>query len=129
MAHSTLKTIGQLAREFGLSRSTLLYYDRKNLLSPSARSESNYRLYSQKDVERLKMILTYRSGGLSLEEIMKLLTSRKGTSASILASRLQSLNTDIAQATAGHCADFGTASALEKCAYHGQGAVGKPARG
>jgi hypothetical protein len=39
-------TIGRLAERFGLSRSTLLYYDSIELLSPSARSDANYRLYS-----------------------------------------------------------------------------------
>lgn len=38
--------ISQLAQQFGLSRSTLLYYDRIGLLSPSARSEAGYRQYS-----------------------------------------------------------------------------------
>jgi len=35
----------QLAGRFGLSRSTLLYYDSIGLLSPSERTASNYRLY------------------------------------------------------------------------------------
>ena len=90
-----LLTVGQLAREFGLSRSTLLYYDRKKLLSPSSRSAANYRLYNNRDVERLELILTYRGVGLSLNEIASLLVSPKGRSASILASRLQGLNADI----------------------------------
>ena len=66
-----------------------------NVQSPSSRSAANSRLYNSKDVERLQMILTYRGVGLSLEEIANLLTSRKGRSASILASRLQALNSDI----------------------------------
>ena len=90
-----LLTVGQLAREYGLSRSTLLYYDRKKLLSPSSRSAANYRLYNSEDEERLQLILTYRGVGLSLDEIASLLSARKGRSASILASRLQGLNTDI----------------------------------
>lgn len=44
--------IGELAALGGLSRSTLLYYDRIGLLSPSGRSEANYRLYSAEDRER-----------------------------------------------------------------------------
>ncbi len=40
-------TIGRLARRFGLSRSTLLYYDSIGLLSPSTRSAKDYRLYLQ----------------------------------------------------------------------------------
>ena len=33
-------TIGRLARQHGLSRSTLLYYDRIDLLHPSGRSSA-----------------------------------------------------------------------------------------
>jgi len=36
--------ITELARKHGLSRSTLLYYDRIGLLTPSGRSEAGYRL-------------------------------------------------------------------------------------
>ena len=50
-------TISQLARRFGLSRSTLLYYDSIGLLSPSARSDANYRLYSRNDIERMERVI------------------------------------------------------------------------
>ena len=42
---------GELAKSAGLSRSTLLYYDRLGLLRPVGRSESNYRLYSATDAD------------------------------------------------------------------------------
>ena len=46
-------TVGHLARSFGLSRSTLLYYDSIGLCKPSGRSAANYRTYTEKDRERL----------------------------------------------------------------------------
>ena len=39
-------SISKLARACGLSRSTLLYYDRLGLLPPSGRTGSGYRCYS-----------------------------------------------------------------------------------
>jgi DNA-binding transcriptional MerR regulator len=95
MSKSKLKSIGQLGKQFSISRSTLIYYDKKGLLKPSARSEANYRLYTNDDVEKLKLILIYRSGGLSLEEIAGLLNSKSGKSTSILTNRLQLLNQEI----------------------------------
>ena len=83
MGKSNLLTIGQLAAQSGLSRSTLIYYDRKGLLSPSGRSETNYRLYSNKDLEKLNLILTHRNGGLSLKEIAAILDSRSVKSTAI----------------------------------------------
>ena len=47
-------TVGQLVKAFKLSRSTLLYYDKINLLTPSGEwTEANYRLYTQDDFDRM----------------------------------------------------------------------------
>jgi len=59
--------ITTLAKASGLSRSTLLYYDRIGLLCPSGRSAAGYRLYSARDKERLALICSYRQAGLALE--------------------------------------------------------------
>lgn len=87
-------TISQLARRFGLSRSTLLYYDSIGLLSPSLRSRANYRLYSQADVERMELIDLYRQAGLALKDIARVLGSDQGA-AGILGERLRSLGEEI----------------------------------
>jgi DNA-binding transcriptional MerR regulator len=69
--------ISRLAREFGLSRSTLLYYDRIGLLRPSGRTGSGHRVYSRDDRIRLDTICMYRRAGLTIKDIGALL-SRKG---------------------------------------------------
>ena len=92
-------TIGQLAKKYGLSRSTLLYYDSIGLLSPSGRSESNYRLYSRQDLERMERIRLFRSAGLPLEAIGTLLDkSGSGQGSGLdrtLEQRLQVINGEI----------------------------------
>ena len=90
-----MKTITHLAREFGLSRSTLLYYHRLNLLSPSGRSTSNYRLYTEADRDRLRRICSLRETGVSLTEIKQILDTPDTTPKQILASRLDSINSEI----------------------------------
>lgn len=62
-------TIGQLSKAFGLSRSTLLYYDKIGLLMPSARTSAGYRSYSEEDRKRLEQICLYRETGISLEDM------------------------------------------------------------
>ena len=64
-------SISALAREQGLSRSTLLYYDRIGLLRPQSRSEANYRYYGeeQRQRQRLRQIGALRAAGMTLEEI------------------------------------------------------------
>jgi MerR family transcriptional regulator, thiopeptide resistance regulator len=89
-------TIGILAKQSGLSRSALLYYDRLGLLRSRRRSQSNYRIYTAADAERLRQVLVYRRMGVPLEEIKTLLedTGRNRT-AEILQRRLQVLGRDI----------------------------------
>jgi DNA-binding transcriptional MerR regulator len=88
-------TVSQLARRFGLSRSTLLYYDSIGLLSPSARSEANYRLYSPKDVQRMELIDLYRKTGLPLADVARVVSADHGELAAVLESRLRALNGEI----------------------------------
>ena len=66
-------TISRLAKKHGLSRSTLLYYDRIGLLRPAGRVEGGYRRYAPADDERLRAICLYRRTGLSLNQIRSLL--------------------------------------------------------
>lgn len=88
-------TVGRLAKKFGLSRSTLLYYDSLGLLIPSSRTEGRYRLYSNEDAKRLEQICLYRKAGLPLEDIRRVLDSPESSLASTLEKRLDELNEDI----------------------------------
>jgi DNA-binding transcriptional MerR regulator len=93
-----MKTISALARSSGLSRSTLLYYDRLGLLKPSERSGKGYRLYTTAEAARLEQICVYRQIGIPLGEISKLL-EKPGKSASleILRRRLRNLDLEIVE--------------------------------
>lgn len=88
-------TISQLAKRFGLSRSTLLYYDSIGLLSPSARSPANYRLYSDADVQRMELIDLYRQAGLPLADIARVLSSDGSDLTKALKARLQALHREM----------------------------------
>jgi len=66
-------TISVLARKHGLSRSTLLYYDRIGLLQAGGRLAHGYRHYTAADDARLRQICLYRRTGLPLAEIRRLL--------------------------------------------------------
>ncbi len=90
-------TIGQLAKRFGLSRSTLLYYDRIGLLPASTRSASGYRLYTQQAVQRMTHIQTWRDAGLPLETIRSLLASGTEAPVAVLERHLQALNSEISR--------------------------------
>ena len=50
---------------------TLRYYDNVGLLSPSARTDTGYRLYTEQDLHHLQHILALKFLGFSLEEIKR----------------------------------------------------------
>lgn len=70
--------IGELAREAGVSRDTLRFYEREGLLSPEGRSEGGYRLYGEGAFQRLHFIKQAQALGLSLEEIRVVLEAMQG---------------------------------------------------
>lgn len=88
-------TIGQVAKKYGLSRSTLIYYDNIGILTPSGRSESNYRLYSDNDLKKMDRMMLFRSAGLSLDSIPSLLDKKGDDLNSSLEHRLSSINNEI----------------------------------
>jgi DNA-binding transcriptional MerR regulator len=88
-------TVTKLARRFGLSRSTLLYYESIGLLEPEGRTGGNYRAYGDKHLERLRQICEYRAAGLTLDDIRTLLRRPDNDAASVLKRRLAALNDEI----------------------------------
>jgi len=90
-------TISNLAKRFGLSRSTLLYYDSKKLLSPSGHEKGDYRIYGEDEVKRLEKICMYRNAGLSLKAIKKILDIPDTNFTTILSSRFEELNREMSK--------------------------------
>ncbi|RRV09316.1 Cd(II)/Pb(II)-responsive transcriptional regulator [Pseudomonas sp. v388] len=68
--------IGELARLTDAQVETIRYYEREGLLPAPARTEGNYRTYTQAHVERLSFIRNCRSLDMTLEEIRSLLHLR-----------------------------------------------------
>ena len=77
--------IGELAKQSGLSAHTLRFYEKQGLISPSTRSESNYRIYNQNDLSTAKFIKRSRDMGFSLEEVEVFLSIRADKPAHICA--------------------------------------------
>ncbi len=88
-------SISRLARQFGLSRSTLLYYDRIGLLTPSLRDGNNYRVYSEADRARMAKIDLYRTTGLPLDTIRQLLDQEPDQLQQLLEQRLDAIGQEM----------------------------------
>ena len=68
-----LYTVGEVAERFSLTVRTLRHWEAQGLLAPTARSWSNYRLYSREDCVRVQRIVIYRATGMKLMDIKALL--------------------------------------------------------
>ena len=66
-------TIGRLAKQVGVGIETVRFYERQGLIEPPPRTDSNYRVYPQAEVERLKFIKRAKDLGFTLKEIKELL--------------------------------------------------------
>ncbi|VWC57318.1 MerR family transcriptional regulator [Burkholderia lata] len=86
--------ISELATKAGLSRSTLLYYEKMGLIS-STRQANGYRMYSDQDLQQLRLLQQLQAGGLTLKECQACLDTR--VDRSLLLERLQSLEQEIAE--------------------------------
>jgi len=88
-------SVGKVSKMFGISRTTLLYYDKIGLLSPTERSASGYRLYSQSDITRLKQIFILKNAGMPLNQISNLIANEEQVVFGKLMKRLGEFNLEI----------------------------------
>lgn len=69
-----LYTTGEIAKLCGVSVRTVQYYDTRGILIPSSLTEGGRRLYTEKDVKRMRVICFLRELGLSINSIGDLLS-------------------------------------------------------
>lgn len=68
-------TISEMASIFGVSRQTLIYYDKIGLFAPAEVNEKGYRFYSPTQIPLMRLICMLRDLGVDLDEIMRLTSS------------------------------------------------------
>ena len=69
---SNLYTTGEMAKLCGVTVRTVQYYDTRSILVPSELSEGGRRLYSEEDLQKLKIICFLRGIDLPIDSIGKL---------------------------------------------------------
>ena len=68
--------IGEAAEAVGLSLRTIRYYDEAGLVPPSGRSSGGFRLYTDADIDRLRLVKHMKPLDLTIEEMRDLLITR-----------------------------------------------------
>ncbi len=84
----TVQKLGKLA---DVSTRTLRYYDEIGILKPARINSSGYRIYGEKQVDRLQQILFYRELGVSLDSIKEIVTATSFNGANALIQHREKL--------------------------------------
>ena len=69
-------TVGKVAKRAGVNLQTVLYYERRGLLTPDGRTDAGYRLYSSDAARKILFVKNAQSLGFTLNEIAGLLRLR-----------------------------------------------------
>lgn len=80
-------TIGEMAREFGVTLRTLRFYEDRNLIRP--RRAGNARYYGGPDRVRLEMVLKGKQLGFTLAEISELIGAEDSSAKTDFEERLR----------------------------------------
>lgn len=91
-----MKQIKEVCVLSGLSKRTLQFYDERFLLNVG-RTKENYRIYDEKDIDKLWLILVYKEMGFSLSDICELLESSEEAIRSIMANKLIEIEVEISE--------------------------------
>lgn len=85
--------IGEVAARTGLSLRTIRHYEETGLVTPSARSQGGFRLYTEADVARLMVVRRMKPLGFTLDQMRDLLdaTDRLDATGTLPASEREAL--------------------------------------
>jgi MerR family copper efflux transcriptional regulator len=75
-AQERMLQIGEVAELVGLSLRTIRHYDELGVVRPSGRSAGGFRLYTDADVHRLRLVKNMKPLDFSLEEMRLLVEAR-----------------------------------------------------
>ncbi|HEX5695039.1 MAG TPA: MerR family transcriptional regulator [Acidimicrobiia bacterium] len=112
--------IGAVAERLDLSLRTIRYYEEIGLVSPSGRTEGGFRLYTESDIERLRLVKVLKPIGMSLEAMSELLecadrlASGHGVDLEEVGKRLQA----VVEVALGRCDELEQRLALARESLH-----------
>lgn len=97
--------IAEVARRSGFSASTLRYYEQAGVLDAPERTPAGYRLYTDRDLERLRLIARAKDLGCTLEESAELVRAWDSDECGPVKHRLRTLVHDKVTEVQAHLAE------------------------
>jgi MerR family copper efflux transcriptional regulator len=97
--------IGDVAERVGLSLRTVRYYEEQGLFEPAGRTDGGFRLYTEREVDRLLLIKQMKPLGFTVQQMRELLGAHDALASKNKAER---------QAAASRIAEFAQ-QAVERC--------------
>lgn len=101
--------IGHVAERLGLSLRTVRYYEEMGLVQPETRTEGGFRLYSEREIDRLKLIKEMKPLGFTVAEMRELLDARdtlRGEADRAAVGRARELLAAYARAASDRCEEL-----------------------
>lgn len=86
--------ISDVMKKTRLTRKAIYYYEEQGLISPLKDSETNYRKYSEDDIDKLVQINSLRQLGFSIKEVQEIFTDKLNLQESI-AKQVNSINKEL----------------------------------
>jgi MerR family copper efflux transcriptional regulator len=68
--------IGEVASQVGLSLRTIRHYEEVDVVPPSGRTSGGFRLYTDDDIDRLRLVKDLKPLGFTLDEMRRVLGLR-----------------------------------------------------
>lgn len=79
--------IGEVAERVGLSLRTVRYYEEQGLFEPAGRTDGGFRLYTQREVDRLLLIKQMKPLGFTVQQMRELLDAHDAATSADKAER------------------------------------------
>lgn len=91
-----MKTVNEVCLMMHVTRKTLYYYDKVGILKPTIRAgKQKAKLYDEKQLLKLQMILKYKKAGVSLESIKQMMNESNKIKVQVLEDVIVQMKLDI----------------------------------
>jgi DNA-binding transcriptional MerR regulator len=79
--------IGEFAQVVGVSIDAIRFYERRGVLPPAPCTSGGYRIFMQRDLDRIRLARQFQQLGLTIDELVDALAAHDGNGATCTSER------------------------------------------